>query len=138
NSWLPVIRIPFRRLDEDMQRQPELMKQGLLRRADLTRLGIDKRHPLPLDLKPFQTLARPSQRLIESAQAVKRPLRVTGDGLDEFSGRSPGDLGPAPLAAFLFQQKVSRIGQWRDPPPRFDPGRVPLAERSLQVEPAPL
>src|SRR5208283_3205491 len=57
---------------------------------------------------------------------------------DEFSGRSPGDLGPAPLAAFLFQQKVSRIGQRRDPPPCLDPTRVPFAERSLQVEPAPL
>ena len=85
---LPMIRIPFRRLDEDVQRQAEMMEQGLLDRAGLAAPDVDELGlPLPLDREPLQALARPPQRLVQRAQPVERPLGVTGDGPDELSDR---------------------------------------------------
>src|SRR5436309_931341 len=42
DRWLPVVRIPFRRLDEDVQRQPEIMEQGFLNRAGLATPDVEE------------------------------------------------------------------------------------------------
>ena len=116
-----------------------MMEQGLLDRAGLAAPDVDELGlPLPLDREPLQALARPPQRLVQRPQPMERPLGVTGDGPDQLSDRSSFDLGPASPAVFVLQEQVIRVGQRRDPAPRLDTGRVPLAERSLQVEAAPL
>src|SRR5262249_402337 len=51
----------------------------------------------------------------ERAETVEGAPGVAGDGLDEFLGRSPGDLFPASM--LHLQQQV--VLHWRDSPPRL-------------------
>jgi hypothetical protein len=93
------------------------VKQGLLHRADRTRLGVEELVALQLHRQPVQALSGLAQRVIQRAEAVECSPGVTGDHLDELLGRSPGDLFPA--SPLDFEEQV--IGQRRDAAPNLDP-----------------